>query len=201
MYLTRDSDLKEYSNTRETLLMKLRDQQNEFAWSEFFEIYNGFIFAILIKMSVPAKDQEDLVQDILLKAWKNLPKFQYERNRGKFRNWLGIIVKNTARSYYRKMNNSTKNLDKIESDEEESAAIDAISEKEWKLFIANKAWENIKTSLSENVIECFELISEGLELQEVAKRCDIPYNTVCVYKRRIVNKISREINRLDEDLG
>ena len=193
--------MKEYSNTRETLLMKLRDQQNEYAWSEFFEIYNGFIFAILIKMNVPAKDQEDLVQDILLKAWKNLPKFQYERNRGKFRNWLGIIVKNTARSYYRKINNSTKNLEKIESDDEESAAIDAISEKEWKLFIANKAWENIKTSLSENVIECFELISEGLELQEVAKRCDIPYNTVCVYKRRIVNKISREINRLDEDLG
>lgn len=193
--------MPEYSHTRETLLIKLRDQYDEPAWSEFYEIYKGFIFAILIKMNIPMEAQDDLAQDILLKAWKNLPKFEYQKNNGKFRNWLGLVVSNTARSYYRKINNGARALGKIENDSEKEPEIEAISDNEWKLFIANKAWENVKKNLSENVIECFELISEGMDLKEVAEHCSLPYNTVCVYKKRIINKISREIIRLEDDLG
>ena len=193
--------MAEYTNTRETLLIKLRDQYDEPAWSEFYGIYKGFIFAILIKMNVPTEAQDDLVQDILLKAWKNLPKFEYQRNNGKFRNWLGLVVSNTARSYYRKQNNAVKAIGKLEADSEIEPEIEEISNIEWKRFISNKAWDNVKTSLNENIIKCFELISEGIDLKEIAEKCDLPYNTVCVYKKRIINKISREIIRLEENLG
>ncbi|MCM8533089.1 MAG: sigma-70 family RNA polymerase sigma factor [Lentisphaeraceae bacterium] len=193
--------MAKYSNTRETLLIKLRDQYDEPAWSEFHKIYKHFIFAILIKMNVPFEAQDDLVQEILLKAWKNLPKFEYQKNNGKFRNWLGLVVSNTARSYYRKQNNALKAIGKIESETEIEPEIQEISDKEWKLFISNKAWENVKVSLGESVIACFELISEGHDLKNVAEKSGIPYNTVCVYKKRIINKISREIVRLEQELG
>lgn len=152
-------------------------------------------------MNVPFEAQDDLVQEILLKAWKNLPKFEYKKNNGKFRNWLGLVVSNTAKSYYRKQSNVSKAIGKIERDSEIEPEIQDISDAEWKLFISNKAWENVKVSLSENVIQCFELISEGNDLKDVAEKSGIPYNTVCVYKKRIINKISREIVRLEQELG
>ena len=152
-------------------------------------------------MNVPSEAQDDLAQDILLKAWKNLPKFEYQRNNGKFRNWLGLVVSNTARSYYRKQKNAIKAIGKLEFSSEIEPEIQEISNTEWKRFISNKAWDNVKVTLNENVIKCFELISEGIDLKEIAETCALPYNTVCVYKKRIINKISREIIRLEENLG
>ena len=193
--------LDKYAKTRETLLIKLKNQYDEASWEEFYGIYKGFIFAILMKMDIPAEAQDDLVQDILLKAWKNLPNFDYQRSNGKFRNWLGLVVSNTARTYYRNKNTAAKAIGKIETSTEIEPEVETISEAEWKKFIANKAWENVSESLTENVRECFEMISEGMDLKEVGEKCAMPYNTVCVYKKRIINKISREIVRLEEELG
>ena len=193
--------MKKHMNTRETLLLKLRDQNNEKAWAEFFEIYKGFIFAILIKLKIQKEDQEDLVQEILLKAWKNLPKFEYQKNGGKFRNWLGVVVSNTAMTYFRKLKNSTNSNSNIFLDDKTEPEIAQLTENEWKLFISKQAWDNVKQNLSETVINCFELISDGIDLKAVGEKLDIPYNTVCVYKKRVVNKISREINRLEQEFG
>lgn len=193
--------MKKHMNTRETLLLKLRDQNNDKAWAEFFEIYKGFIFAILIKLNIQKEDQDDLVQEILLKAWKNLPKFEYQKNGGKFRNWLGVVVSNTAMTYFRKLKGSENSINKIILENKTEPEIGLLTENEWKLFISKKAWENVKQSLTENVISCFELLSDGMELNEVGEKLGIPYNTVCVYKKRVINKISREINRLEEEFG
>ena len=193
--------MKKHMNTRETLLLKLRDQNNEKAWAEFFEIYKGFIFAILIKLNIQKEDQDDLVQEILLKAWKNLPKFEYKKNGGKFRNWLAVVVSNTAMTYFRKLKGSENSMNKIILENKTEPEIGLLTENEWKLFISKKAWENVKQSLTENVISCFELLSDGMELNEVGEKLGIPYNTVCVYKKRVINKISREINRLEEEFG
>ena len=193
--------MNKYANTRETLLIKLKNQYDEPAWSEFYEIYKGFIFAILIKMQIPQEDQEDLVQDILLKAWRSLPKFDYEKNRGKFRNWLGLVVSNTARTYYRDKNTASRAMGKIDPDSDIEPEIERISKEEWQRFISNQAWENVSKTLTDGVRECFELISEGMDLKKVAAKCEMSYNTVCVYKKRVINKISREIIRLENELG
>ena len=193
--------MNKYANTRETLLLKLKNQYDEPAWSEFFQIYKGFIFGILIKMNIPHEEQDDLAQDILLKAWKNLPKFDYEKSRGKFRNWLGLVVSNTAKSYFRNVSTASRAMGKMESPDDLEPEINRISKEEWEKFISNQAWENVSQTLTDGVRECFELISEGMDLKEVAEKCDIPYNTVCVYKKRIINKISREIIRLENELG
>ena len=149
--------MNKYANTRETLLIKLKNQYDEPAWSEFYAIYKGFIFAILIKMQIPQEDQEDLVQDILLKAWRNLPKFDYEKNRGKFRNWLGLVVSNTARTYYRDKNTASRAMGKIDPDSDIEPEIERISTEEWQRFISNQAWDNVSKTLTDGVREGFEM--------------------------------------------
>ena len=87
--------------TRETLIIRLKKQYDDEAWNEFSTIYAGFIHAILFKMDINSADRDDLAQEILLKAWKSIPKFEFNHQRGKFRNWLGTIVSNTAKNSYR----------------------------------------------------------------------------------------------------
>ena len=152
-------------------------------------------------MNVSPSDQDDLVQDILLKAWKNLPKFDYQKSRGKFRNWLGLVVSNTARTYFRNKNTSNRIIGSLSMEGGMAQEVEKIAVEEWQKFISNKAWENVSQTLSDAVRECFELISQGMDLQEVGEKTGMPYNTVCVYKKRVINKISREIARLENEIG
>ena len=191
----------EQNNTRETLLIKLKNQNDDHAWNEFAEIYRGFIWSVLIKMDIPKQDQEDLVQDVLLKAWKALPDFDYNRSQGKFRNWLSFVTANTARTYFRTFNKKSKLFCAKETDQAEQSEIEQLTETEWKKFISKMAWDKVCKTLSEPVIITFELLSKGLSPQEVSDKLDIPYNTVCVYKKRVVNKISKEIADLEDEIG
>jgi DNA-directed RNA polymerase specialized sigma24 family protein len=47
-------------------------------------------------MNMNPHNREDLLQDIMLKAWKALPNFPYDERRGRFRGWLATVTKNTA---------------------------------------------------------------------------------------------------------
>ena len=193
--------MSDNKNTRETLLLKLKNQHNEAAWQEFNNIYKGFIWAILIKMHVPSADQDDLVQEILLKAWKSLPEFEYNRSKGKFRNWLSQVTSNAACSYFRQHNKKSKLFSDTQTDQGVEAEIDKITRDEWKSFISQMAWEKVSKTLSDSVRQCFELISKGEDLNDIATKMDLPYNTVCVYKRRIINKIAKEISDLEDEIG
>src|SRR5260370_19273501 len=55
----------------------------------------------LNRQGVPARDLEDLSQDILLSVVKHLPTFQHSGNRGAFRSWLRTIVCNRTTDYWR----------------------------------------------------------------------------------------------------
>ena len=188
-------------NTRETLLMKLKDGNDEEAWREFDKIYKGFIWSIIIKMGVPQGDQADLVQDVLLKAWKSLPSFEYNKSRGKFRSWLSLVTSNTARTYYRGHNKKLKLFSDEDSDQKIDAEIERICEEEWKKFVADMAWKKVSQTLSEQLKNCFELLSQGVEIKEVASQLDMPYNTAVVYRRRVINKIAKEIAEIELQLG
>ena len=152
-------------------------------------------------MGVPQGDQADLVQDVLLKAWKSLPSFEYNKSRGKFRSWLSLVTSNTARTYYRGHNKQLKLFSDEDSDQKIDAEIERICEEEWKKFVADMAWKKVSQTLSEQLKNCFELLSQGVEIKEVASQLDMPYNTAVVYRRRVINKIAKEIAEIELQLG
>ena len=152
-------------------------------------------------MQIPKADQGDLVQDVLIKSWKALPDFDYDSGRGKFRSWLSLVTSNAARSYFRIHNRHSALFINEDSDQKVEAEIEKISLAEWKKFIAEKAWANVSPQLNETLRQCFELISQGVDMHEVGEQLVIPYNTVCVYKKRVINKIAKEIAELEEQLG
>ena len=188
-------------NTRETLLLKLKNRHDDLAWQEFSDIYHRFICSIIMKMGVAHSECDDIAQDVLLKAWKALPDFEYDPNKGKFRTWLSTVCANTVRTYFKRHNRKSA----LFSDEEKELAIDSELDKisliEWKKFISERAWDTVKPTLSEQVCRIFERISTGEDMHNIADDLDIPYNTVCVYKKRVINKLTKVIHELNVELG
>ena len=195
-------------HTRQTLLLKLKDQRDEKAWDDFYETYYRYIRAILWNMNMKEADANDILQSVMLKIWNKLPEFDYESRKGKFRNWISIITANTARNYIRSENRLYNCMNGKKSswlDDYTTSVlppeIEEISSTEWEKFISTLAWENVSKNLSDNVKETFERLMKGDSTKNIAADVGINENTVIVYKNRVKNKMYMEIVRLQNEIG
>jgi RNA polymerase sigma-70 factor (ECF subfamily) len=88
------------NETRQSLL--LRAQTGELnAWKDLTDLYRPLILGWLNRQGVPARDLEDLSQEVLLSVVKHLPDFQHSGHRGAFRSWLRTIVCRRTADYWR----------------------------------------------------------------------------------------------------
>lgn len=194
--------------TRQTLLEKLRDKYDENSWLEFQSTYGPYILRVLRAMRMNSHDCEDLQQNIMLIAWKSLPKFNYQPEKGSFRAWISTVTRRECGHFIKKRQKTfisvndeeaerlKQTLNTIDSPDVEKNII-----KEWEKFISEKAWENIKDKFSEKVLNIFQQVSTGKETTEISKETGVSESSVYVYKKRVLNTLQKEILRLNQELN
>ena len=197
----------EFQPTRVTLLERLRTGKDQTAWLEFESTYRAFIFSLILRMGIPNADAEDISQTVLTKVWQKIEDFEYNRNRGKFHNWLAAMTRNTVKDFFRTKKNFITGRDAIEYQEiydsiEQQVLpdIEKLAREEWILHITNLAWENIKNDLHENKRRVFKYISQEITNPEIAQKLGISETSVRVYKAEVFEKMRTEINRLNQEL-
>ena len=193
-------------NTRETLLQRLKDQHDESSWEEFVQFYQRYIYAIILNMHLPHHDCEDLVQMVLLKAWKNLPKFQYDPGKGKFRGWITTVTKNTVKDFLAKSSRRRRIVDegkKLPQYQQsvEFPEIDKIAEREWQNYLSRLAWEHVEPTLAPKVKASFLMLLEGKAVRAIAEELGLAENSVYQYKSRVQKLLYKEVHRLEYELG
>ena len=193
--------------THETLLQSLRSSYDEAAWERFTDYYQDYIYSVARQMKLNHHDSQDIVQQVLLKSWKNLKDFDYNPGQGKFRGWLCTVTGNTVKNFLAQRQSLLKKTENFGESEENYLKqvripeIDLIAEQEWRHFISNRAWEKIKDEFSENVLEAFNQLLQGTEIAQVAASLGLQENSVYRYRRRIEQRLQSEILRLEHELN
>src|SRR5262249_50946368 len=90
------------AQTGSTLLMGVRDPADAEAWGEFVALYEPLLTAYLQHQGLGPEDTRDVVQDVFARLVKSLPDFELERGRGRFRNWLWRVCRNTLVDWARR---------------------------------------------------------------------------------------------------
>lgn len=189
--------------TRKTLIEKIIENNDNDSWETFCDSYQDYIFTMIKNMGVEHQDSEELKQDVLVKAWKALPGFTYDPEKGKFRWWLFTIVKNTVYKYFRDNSRNVKGDNAAELAENSNfiePEVDKLAEEEWKRFVVNKAWVVVARCFDEHVIEIFSKLSKGAKVKDVAREYGIKENTVNAYKSRVRRSLYREIVKIEHEL-
>ena len=73
------------SETKVTLLHRLRDGTDSLAWGEFSHRYWRLIFAIAKRRGCSDHTAEEIVQDVMLEVFRERNVFTYDPSRGRFR--------------------------------------------------------------------------------------------------------------------
>jgi RNA polymerase sigma factor (sigma-70 family) len=93
--------MAEIPATRASLLLRLRDPNDNDAWGQFVEIYGPLIYHYARKQGLQDADAVDLSQDVLAAVFRSAGRLEYDPKRGAFRSWLFTIVRRKLSNWRR----------------------------------------------------------------------------------------------------
>lgn len=195
--------------TKQTLIMRAKNKDDHQAWEDFVGYYESFIGVILGHLNVRVSDRDDLKQDILLKIWDNLQKFDYDPEKGRFRSWLKTLIRNkfidSVRKKKRVQDREVMSLDNSHESEEISPnlteeKLSEIIDREWRVHMTNKAMERVEKAFSGNAIKVFKMSLDEVPTREIARRLELSENSISKLRKRVEERLILEINRLREEI-
>jgi RNA polymerase sigma-70 factor (ECF subfamily) len=202
-------DAADTLKTRPTLLAKVR-RGDEDGWSQFYELYEEFIYPAARGAGLSHEESKDVVQEAMVTVRDYISNFVPDESRGRFRTWLRKIVQSRIADQYRKKKRNP--LEKVEGHppSEDSATsttnrIPDLNEVELDRLIDGKLEQAILTEarkLAKETVrmedyqayDLFELHELGA--REVAISLGISSVTVRVRAFRVRRAVEREVRRI-----
>mgnify|MGYP001281112422 CR=1 FL=1 len=92
---------------RDSMLVESTLKGNIDSFEELIALYQDKLLNFIAKMTASREDAEEITQEVFIKVYKNLYKYN---NKWSFSTWIYRIAINTLRSEYRKVKN-IKNVD------------------------------------------------------------------------------------------
>lgn len=189
--------------TRETLLMRLRDTENQPAWEEFVSIYAPVLFAHCRKRGLSFEDASDLTQEVARSVARAMPGFVYDPSRGSFRGWLYTLLRRGI----------SRHFDKGSRDPLRQSDGDALIEEGRRVDPAREIWEidyrrrllawamgRAKDRFSDRIWRAFEETTlRERSVDEVAGELGMTRNALTVAKCRVTAAIREIAERHERD--
>jgi len=91
--------MRETPLTRPSLLLRIRDVGNHEAWEQFVEIYTPLVYGFCRSRGLQDADAADVAQESMRAVAQAIGKFEYDPQRGKFRNWLLTVVQSKLHNF------------------------------------------------------------------------------------------------------
>jgi RNA polymerase sigma-70 factor (ECF subfamily) len=191
------------SETRLSLLVRVRNLNDRRSWDEFHAIYRPLIFGYLRGLGLARHDTDDLEQEVFWRLMGRLPTFELNRQRGRFRAYLWKLTYNTLvyRVRRKKVRDRAEDEWRRRFRESNESAIRKLNE----AYICQrrrKMLEGVLPRVRERVAStawaCFERrLVHRRPAAEIAAELGITANLVHVNAHRVLQQIRRDCAEIE----
>ncbi len=187
--------------TNPSLLLRLRDVRDRQAWSLFVEVYGPLIISYCQRRNLQDSDAADVSQEVLKTLCKALRGFDYQPERGRFRDWLGKVTHREILHFWKRQQRDATLGSLMEQDldfsQEESRSWDHHFHSE----LLETAMHRIRHEFEEETWQIFvQLWLEDRVPSEVAKKFGTSVGSAYVAKSRVLKRLRSEVLTLSDDL-
>jgi RNA polymerase sigma factor (sigma-70 family) len=193
--------------TRQSLLSRLRDCQDQAGWREFFDAYWRLIYAVARKSGLNDAEAQDIVQNTFIYLTRRMPNFRYDRTRGSFKSWLRVVTRSRIHVFRRTRKADERFVreplsggtnEDLEATPDPSAdALDEVWQREWEENLVNTALRRVRAKVSSQHLLIFRLSTfDDLPLPQVAKKLGVSLAQVYLARHRVGRLMKAELLRL-----
>ncbi len=200
--------------TRQSLLSRLRNWQDQEGWREFFDRYWRLIYSVARKAGLTDIEAQEVVQNTFIYLSRRMPNFHYDQSRGSFKSWLRVVTRSRIHAYCRAEKAGQALIREALPDEEDQGAeavdgvpdpaadaLDEVWQREWEENLISTAFRRLRTKVGSQQLLIFRTaLLEDLPMSQVAKKLDVNVAQVYLARHRVGKLFRTEVQRLRKEM-
>jgi RNA polymerase sigma-70 factor (ECF subfamily) len=179
--------------------LRIRDSADTAAWQAFVDTYGPLVYRHGRRHGLQDADAADLTQEVLAQVARGIVTFEYQPQRGRFRDWLGTVTRRCLGRFVAKLGKlpaTTEALDGIESPQ-----ADCGWTADFNARVLEAALERVRPHFEPATWRIFELVWLGnRSAVATADELSVPIDSVYVAKSRVLKRLEEEVIHLAEEL-
>lgn len=187
--------------TRQSLLARLKDVEDQESWRDFFDTYWELIYRVAIKCGLSDADAQDVVQETVLSVARKIEGFVYDPEVCSFRTWMLRLTRWRVTDRLRRRQRIESRLAPAldESLEDSGFDWDTYWETEWKEHLLRVAMARVRTRTNLKDVQIYELAAnKGWSTIKIANSLKINRGQVYLAKHRVAKLLKKELGKLAE---
>ena len=208
--MTNDQD--EYLPTRQSLLQRLKNLDDQASWKSFFDQYWKLIYSVARRAGLSDAEAQDVVQETIICVTKKIQGFSYDPTYGSFKGWLkrltqwritDFVRKKQYQSHGRRLPREEVLQTTLMEDLEDPAgqAIGKAWDEEWENNLLEVALAKVKQRVSPKLYQMFYFhVCKKTPAKQVADRLGAKLTEVYFSKYKVSALVKREIKALENNL-
>jgi|SRR5581483_1035360 len=201
-------DVPEFIPTRQSLLSRLKNCDDQESWQAFFDTYWKLIYTAGRKAGLSDAEAQDMVQETVISVLKSMPGFEYKAEGGSFKAWLLRLTKWRIVDQLRKRQRDVEALEQNSDTSTSTSAnghlidpaglkLESLWDEEWESNLIEAAVERVKKKVDPKHYQVFDLyFLKKWPVLKVTRILKINPGKVYLIKHRISKLVEKEIELL-----
>jgi RNA polymerase sigma-70 factor (ECF subfamily) len=197
--------VSETPQTRPSLLLRLRGERDERAWSEFLALYEPLMLRLMRHRGLQDCDARDVTQQVLLRINGAIERYQSDGAEASFRRWLFRVTRNVVVTFLKKRSRQAAAIDDrliaemLDATLPDSAESD-LFDQEYQQQVLAWATEQVRREFRETTWRAFvETSINGRAIAEVARELKLSPGSVYVARSRIIARLRAKVEEFEAD--
>lgn len=188
-------------STNESLLIRAADKDDQSSWREFYSLYAPLIRRHAHRCGLGVSEADDIVQECMTALLKALPRFQYDRSKGRFRSYVRRMVQNQISNRLRQHTSKQLRSNAITELAARSDGTKSDWDRDWQRTHLEYCLGRVSTRFAPEKLAAFRAYAlEGQDIAAVCKRYKLTPNQVYLAKSRIIRRLREQLANLIGDV-
>lgn len=192
------------TETRASLILRLRNVDDVAAWDEFTELYGPVVFRVARGRGFQTADAENLVQEVLFAVAQSVSRWLEREDRGSFRAWLlkiarfeaaDMLTRRATRPLGQDGVEGARLLGQVPSPDDISSQLELA----YRRAVFEWAGEKARDMVEETTWQAFWLTHvEGVSIAEAARRLGTRAGNIYFGRSRVMARIKELVRQYEE---
>ena len=203
--------MTQFPETRESLIVQIKDPSNRDAWGKFVDLYRPVIHRIALARGLQDADAQDLTQHVLMAVAASIGRWEKSTESTRFRHWLRRVTRNAilnaisrrppdqatgTSSYQNIVTEIPERTDHSLYDE-----TDSLIELEYRRELYLRAAAFVRTDVDPITWQAFErTVIGGISNAQAAQELGKSIGTIYAARSRVMKRLRTAIAEIEENL-